>query len=291
MRRLSKTWQTPTRRQTVILILLLAVSAFSGCARLTPKTAALKQIHDSYRTEFLKLIQAPTPLPTAPTDKPLNDEPVFVDTLRQIREYRVKYGQNPKSQEAAHVTVLEGMIYLQTRQFGLARLIQSDVTAAADNLKSATGEDARDRLLAQNYTALVDGWQQIFNETAPGGMSVQTLGEDAEKIRSNLDSDKRPKSELEADDGALYLATTVAIFYAHLHDHCKKQGANPTGPCKPPESSHIQAYTPGLGADLIGKFLTDKEKSVADNPNSNDPQLGGRFRFISWYRFLKNPPQ
>ncbi|MDW3222803.1 MAG: hypothetical protein R8G34_07945 [Paracoccaceae bacterium] len=53
-------------------------------------------------------------------------------------------------------TLLEGMIYLQTGQLGLAQAIAPEVAAAADNLNT-DGIERRNVILANNYAALVAG--------------------------------------------------------------------------------------------------------------------------------------
>src|SRR5581483_7835130 len=99
MQRPSKIRQTPTTARGILLFALLVILTLNGCGRLTPKTAALKQVHDTYRSEFLRYIQLTIPVAapragaTGPNLDPSTagkDEPVFAETLRQIREYRAK---------------------------------------------------------------------------------------------------------------------------------------------------------------------------------------------------------
>jgi len=302
MQRPAKIRQMPTTARGILLFALLVILTLNGCGRLTPKTAALKQVHDTYRSEFLRYIQltipvaapsASSPGATGPNLAPSTagkDEPVFAETLRQIREYRAKYGQT--SQEAAHLTVLEGMIYLQTNELGLARLIKGDVKEAGKKLTSGTGDAVRDQLLAENFDALVSGWQEIRNRKEPQGIVLQNLIDAAKAIDSQLrdrikNADQGAKIAMKNDDGALYLATTAAIFNMYVFSQCESPDPSipPRPPCTPPNT--LQQYAKP-GADLIGEFLTDTEKQAADNDaKMAQDTLGGRFRFISWYSYLK----
>ncbi len=102
------------RRPAILLAWLLIALALAGCVRLAPRTTALKTIHQSYRTEFQQFLPLTIPAPGKIMSEPIapaSDQPAFAQTLREIREYRLKYGED--SREAAHLKVLEGMIYLQ----------------------------------------------------------------------------------------------------------------------------------------------------------------------------------
>jgi len=287
MRRASKTWQARTRTRMVILLVLLIIPMLDGCGLLAPKTAALEKIHATYRTDFQQLIQLSVPEPAESATRPKSEagQTAFAETLRQIRDYRVKYGET--SQEAAHLKVLEGMIYLQSNQFGMARLVATDVAAAQSQLKSGTGDYARDQLLAMTFSDLISGWEEIakFNDTTPGhpGGDLSKLIGTADDIKAQLDGLNQTKlAKPEVDEGAIYIATNAAIFYVWVYSQCKFQGQNPTPPCIAPNTKQ-QWF--GKGRELIGKYLSDIEKKAAQGePQTNVP--AGRLRYLSWYGFL-----
>ncbi|MCI0490876.1 MAG: hypothetical protein L0229_30150 [Blastocatellia bacterium] len=279
MRRLSRAWRI-NRAQAIIFIAVLSVAAFNGCARLTPKTTALKKIHESYRTDFQQFLQlsvpAPEREPKAPQSTP--DQTAFANTLREIRDYRVKYGENSK--EAAHLKVLEGMIYLQSGQFGMAKLVAPDVSNAQSSLKSGTGAYTRDQLLAMSFRDLIEGWEEIQKQfdTRAGatGANVEVVQRAADNIKEKLDNLDKDRSKLarpEVDEGAIYLATTAAIFYVWVYQLRSLQE---------PDS---KAQWFGKGQELIGRYLTETEKKAAEGASTTNVPAG-RLRYINWYGFL-----
>jgi hypothetical protein len=286
MQPLSRARQISRSARAVTLIAILAVTAFNGCARLSPKTTALKKIHESYRIDFQQFLQQSIPEPTQNPKTPASkqDQPAFAETLREIRDYRLKYGEN--SQEAAHLKVLEGMIYLQSGQFGMAHLVEPDVSNAQSGLKSGTGAYTRDQLLAMAFPNLLQGWEEVQKQfdTTPGhvGADVAIVEKAADGIKDKLDNlDKTKLAQPEVDEGAIYLATTAAIFYVWVYALRSRQEPN----------SKPQWF--GKGAELIGRYLTDMEKRAAkDATVTNVP--AGRLRYLSWYGFLvreTTPPQ
>lgn len=287
----SKIWQPRTRTRVIILFLLLVVPALNGCARLAPKTAALEKIHESYRTEFVQLMQLMVPKPgdKSGSSTATANQALFAETLREIRDYRIKYDQ--ESQEAYHLTILEGMIYLQSRQFGLARLIRDDVKTAGTKLKSGTGDSVRDKLLADNFQDLLDGWQEILKIGTPQALNTHTLVTATRNIERNLSSKETlARIKPETDDGAIYIATTAAIFYLYVYDQCRQLG--PSADC---DQENTKPHYYGLGANLIGLFLSEKEKALADKPDAVNDLVNsapmGRWRYIGWYSYLQHPPQ
>src|SRR5262245_23354886 len=82
----------------------------TGCATLTPKTAAMREVNETYRREFAALL-LPTPDDVKGTSgKQANA--AFAETMAAIRDASRHFQTN--AAETAHLTVLEGMIYLQT---------------------------------------------------------------------------------------------------------------------------------------------------------------------------------
>jgi hypothetical protein len=280
MRTSSENWQTHKSVQAITAVALLVVFVLGGCTLLTPQTTALEKVHESYRTEFQQFMQLSVPAPSGSPgpNKGVADQPAFAETLRAIRDYRVRHGEN--SQEAAHLKVLEGMIYLQSGQVGMARLVALDVQAAERSLNSGTGTYTRDQLLARTFTYLLDGWEQIRNR--------EQIGADAQKLQTAADNIKRELDKLDpaklaqpdVDEGAVYLATTAAIFYVWVYQLRSFQEPN----TKP------QWF--GKGQELIGRFLSASEKTAAAGAPAATADAStaaipvGRLRYINWYGYL-----
>lgn len=241
----------------------------SGCTLLTPKTETLKQVHNTYRQEFIKLL---VPSPSTGI-KDVSDDASFAGTLAEIRAFKSKYGED--TIEAQHLDVLEAMIYLQSNQFGMASLMKNKVAKASEKLQSRTGEYTRDQLFAQSFVHLLSGWAEIQKAKENGKPDAQTLKTSAEGIKKILGGPD-PKKYSEADDGAIYLATTAAIFYTWVFDI---EGGD--------KESLYKA-----GSDLIGRFLSESEREVAKVETKKINPIGlernPRLRYIQWYNYLIN---
>ena len=267
-----------TTRRSLPLLLLLALLLSAGCARLTPRTTALREIHQTYRTEFDQYLQLTVPAPAlngdvsgvgvAPGQAP------FAATLREIRGYRIRYGETAR--EASHLTVLEGMIYLQSGQLGLARLLLPDLRRAAENLGQGSGAAVRDQLLARNFEPLLEGWSTLRE---PDGTrdSARRLAAAAAAIGTQLATLARSSpsraSDPEVDEGAIYLATTGAIFYAWVGKILSFQ-ARQDRPCWCEK-----------GRALIEPHLSESERRLSGGIDFQSIPAG-RIRYLAWYRSL-----
>ncbi|HEY7496185.1 MAG TPA: hypothetical protein VIH59_34415 [Candidatus Tectomicrobia bacterium] len=267
------------------MVVLLLACLSTGCTYVSPKTTALQHVHETYRSEFAEfIVPQPGNNPTIPSLKA--DEPAFAETLREIRGYRMRYGEN--TPEAAHLKVLEGMIYLQSSRLGMAQLVQQDVQNAQSKLKSGTGHYTRDALLAHTFAHLLQGWQEIadFNDkndktlAEPGKLQMAADG-----IKNELDQLDRSKlAQPEVDEGAIYLATTAAIFYVWVYK--LKSDAQ--------EADGKKAIWFKKGAELIGGFLSETEKNAAAQAADAMNSPASRLRYLDWYGYLlreANAPQ
>jgi hypothetical protein len=268
------------------LLPLLVVAI--GC-QITPKTSALKAVHDTYREEFATLnLPTPDAVSGGATNPP--GEP-FPRTLRAIREFRVS--RSNETVLNAHLTVLEGMVYLQGGRIGMARLLIPKVGEAAGQLGSGTGSWVRDRLFAVNFPALVKGFGEIqkasdrlpnrqpnFN-TRP---SPAALNEAVRDIVSDLAA-RRSRNELaspEADDGAAYLAACAAVFSAWSYEIQREPGS--------PGDAELRKTTLSPARDALGAQLSDTERTAAgaaDDLAPGESVPPGRLRYLQWYRWLE----
>jgi hypothetical protein len=255
------------------------LTLLSGCALLLPRTAALKSVHQTYREEFAHWV---VPAPGEQKPPSAADQPPFVATLQAIRDFRVKYGGD--SAEESHLTVLEGMIYLQTGRIGMARLMAPEVRKQIPHLQSGSGLDVRDELFAENFDDLVQGWGEIndkfdndpstFTEWAKLSGAARSINE---RLSQKLQA--RRLAATDADEGAVYLATTAGIFYdwAYATEKIENEGAANTNKLAWFSESH----------DLIGKFLSDTEKKAAADTNAPASTTSpGRVRYVEWYGWL-----
>lgn len=301
----------------------------SGLPRVLPQKQALSDIHDIYRTEFAELfLSGEGDKPQCISNLETVSQPSFSRTRTAIRAFRVRFGT--EEAEAAHLTVLDAMMHLQVGNVGLARLLESDVESAKGKLVSQTGRFTRDFLFAEHFGSLLQGWRVVCDLTAkppktPEG-AADGLQTAAREIATGLEASAKAGqlAEPDADQGAIYLATTSAIFdvwaVKQSGQRCIEQGdcgcdasdnACPTpavtldtcaGQTDPLDRLSCQqdlrrsyfneTVRPARYAesrDLIGLFLDDSEKMLAlcseDGAMSRSTGLA-RLRYLSWYKFL-----
>jgi hypothetical protein len=270
--------------------LVAALILTAGCpVTLAPKTAALAHVHEVYRDEFI-LLEGPNDLRATRTAA---SSAAFARSLNAIHDYRLAYPGDV--QELAHLQVLEGMIYLQSGRFGLAAAVKNDVAAAGQKLTSALGAGkggssadpngrgklVRDSLFAQNYSALLDGW----NQTRSPSQRVEALEAAADELANNLKAlSPQQRPEIERDGGALYLATSAAIFYtwASAREGELNFASNPE---RKAELAAKKKARDAKARAIIGEFLTPAEKAADISQDINGvPQ--GRLRYVLWYHYF-----
>ncbi len=266
----SSSSQGPVRLSLLVLVFAAAsggcVATGSGPAG-NSKAAALGSVHEIYRKEFAAVaLPGPSQRPSAPTN-----EQAFQRTVAAINEFKKTHGT--EGAEAAHLSVLEGMAYLQSGQIGRARLMRDEVKQAASKLRSGNGSYTRDELLARSFEPLLMGWEQVRN-AAPGSdvnPSSAQFKQAADGIEGTLTSlDARRLAAPEVDAGAKYLATSSAILRVWYGSMQRAQKA--------------AAYQ--QGAALLGRFLSAEEKQAAETGDL--AQLSpAQKRFVGWYRFLR----
>lgn len=267
-----------------------------GCATVFPQTDDLKMIHTTYRQEFISAA-----LPDAKSISPDTQKPAglrqgsFAQTLAAIADYRRQYPD--ATQELSHLAVLEGMIYLQSRQFGLARLAVNNVTEAGRKL-STSSSAPRDSLFAEVFQDLVDGWEVIArHETGTPNINDNArengdkLAAAADAITGKLCAVKKAGRlrSVEGDQGASYVATTGAIFYFWA-DHTASYRCN-----VPPKDQavctafvHPATYL-DRGRNLIWTFLPLHVQQALQAGTLADTNAGveGELRFVEYYRAIQ----
>ena len=234
-----------------LAIVISCALLLTGC--LTPKTYQLERIHASYATEWAT---AEVPEPGKMARPEGSAHRAFQETLSLIANYKLEYGD--ESRIAAHLTVLEGMIYLQTGEIGMARLLQPKVAAAAGQLESGTGRATRDQIFATSFKELTEGWDHVLRETG-NAAALERLGED---LIEKLDG-MQERAQTDADGGGAYVATSAAIFllWAHSID----------------SESYPLKTVAKKGAEALEPWLDPT--TLAANEGTN--------RFVDWYRWLR----
>jgi hypothetical protein len=259
-----------TKRMPTIPISALAaiVVLLGACATVQPGTTSLQEIHDAYRRDFADVV---VPLPDSSTATARATP--FAETLRRIRDYRTRFAGD--TEPAAHLVVLEGMIYLQAGRFGMAQLLQDTVVAVASRLGSADGSSTRDQLFARAFPHLVTGWR-ISTAAAANDLQSgdgQRLVDAGDSIAALLTGTPRLRlAAPEVDEGAVYLAASAATFWSWASKVLN------------------QPLLFARGHDLIGCFLSDTERLAAGTDDALAASTG-RLRYIAAYRQLGNRVQ
>lgn len=299
--------------------------------KVLPQKQALSDIHDIYRAEFAELFlsrgkEEPGCISNLEAEPP--SQPSFSQTRTAIRAFRVRFGT--EEAEAAHLTVLDAMMHLQVGNVGLARLLENDVEGAKGKLVSQTGRFTRDFLFAEHFESLLQGWRVVCDLTAePPKTSERATGRletAASEIATSLTASAKAGrlADPDADQGAIYLAATSAIFNVwavkERGQRCIEQGdcgcdASDSA-CPTPAAARdacatrsdpldrlscqqdlrrsyfgetVKASRYAESRDLIGLFLDDSEKMLAlcsEDSAMSRAAGSARLRYVGWYKFL-----
>ena len=199
------------------LLLLLIFAA--GCAPLQKKSD-LEAVHEAYRADFSASFVADA---KTGGQAQCEGKASFQRSLQAIQDYEAVYaGDTSVAAERNHLRILKGMIHLQLGNTGIARSMTEDVQKAV--IPVADDRAVRDELFRRAYPALVDGWEEIcdsIREKKLGPYSIENEAERQRKTKQLRDAAAavaavaRPKEAAKganADEGALYLAGTSAVF-------------------------------------------------------------------------------
>jgi hypothetical protein len=258
------------------VVLLAGLVLTSGClvTFITPKTAALSNVHEAYAEDFDRF-NLPSPKEQPAANSPSNSV-AFARSLRSIQEYRQKYPGD--SQELAHLKVLEGMIYLQSGRFGLAEAIRPEVEEAGRKLSSATGKAVRDELFAKNFGTLIEGWTETKKKS---NRRWENFDRVANKLHENVAAiPANKRAEPGADQGALYLATSAGIFRVWAFSEFAVVETNQTIVT----ATNVAWFS--KSTNLMAQFLTEAEK----NPKAGQDigqESPGRLRYVEWYHWFR----
>jgi hypothetical protein len=291
---------------------------FSGCAWLTPRTAELEDIHRIYREEFMTTA-IPADIGEGGDVACRIDPDGFARTLQAIHDFRVRH---PDADPAVlrHLHVLQAMIFLQSGRPGMARLISRDFIPEAGSAAGRRGAVTRDALFADNLDALIDGWTVYCELSEAGGPfpdpafsdEQQAIQGAARAIRTYLQAFET--TDPVADEGAVYLAASAALFQMWAtkiqSDRCRfgkdcaavglsdealaRRCAAGDRQCEKRERQAAiraaRARDFAAYRELIGRFLSEPEKRLADSENWQAASTG-RYRYLAVYRYLGRPAE
>jgi len=259
----------------VLLLILVFLASLSGCGTLTPKTYHLENIHHKYTDEWSEYSLQALTGPTV-TSGINTGNGAFNNTLAGIRNYKKIYGEGSKV--AAHLTVLEGMIYIQSGKTGMARLLVTEVRKAKEKLGNSAGIAVRDYIFADCYEELTSGWEAIYQVTIEGiDRKSDNFKNPADGIARKLTAiSKDLRAQGDLDSGGAYVATSAAIFY--LWAYSAAQGAG---------NLTLQEMAM-KGKDVLEPWLSDDEISCVKQGIYTSKQFdwGSRQRYLDWYDYL-----
>lgn len=189
-----------TRLLTSYMLLALAVG---GCA-----SSSLQEIHDTYQSEFRsQLSSASSKLSISNFNKVK-----FPETMRSITNFRQKYPSLDTANK--HTTVLEALIYLQSGQYGQAKLAASTAERMPGSLTTYGGGLSRDELLLRAMNTepgLIGGWKMLAGKQKSTPENLELAAQQLQDISSSTAS-----SVVNGDDGRLYIAAVSSMLWRKL---------------------------------------------------------------------------
>jgi len=304
------------------LSVLIAAFLLSGCftIQILPLTSEMEDIHDTYRREFSARF-----LPLAPEGTGGNQEtlrqaslPGFTHTIEKIRAFQLRHPG--KETENAHLTVLEGMIYLQLGLPESAKLMELEVTSAGKKLGSDLDYAPRDRLFANSFGELIKlsklskQYYELPAHTPHPAAAFETSAKDiGTALCARLVSYAKPTPQAllcgtrfedaamtaspnaatagAAGDGApLYLAANTAIAYAWAWKGaeavCNNAHPSDSGALNVCRNKAKEHYF-GAAYNLVRLFLTETETEIPEAElNLIEKGAEGRTRYIKLLREL-----
>lgn len=250
-----------------------------------PVRTALDEIREQYKAEFAEAVFPEPGKEPLLAGAAMNGKG-FPKTLKAIRAVDRQYGTGLR--EHAHLTVIKGMIQLQTGQFRSASAMEPDIVKAA-SLLSSPPDLNRGGLVARNFKHIVAGWSEItkYNENLKariGGRiypfpstnfgKIQAAADRiSEDLRRHAKENPLLVKDPESDLGGLHVASIAATFYAK----CAAQ--------KREKKEKAVLYK--KGSDLMGLFLTENEKNSAVRRQQMNPSISScHLRYLGWYGWL-----
>lgn len=185
--------------------LLAAILLLTGCV-----SSQLQAVHDTYRSEFQAQLGQADALNSAENGAAALQAEQFPVTLSTIAAFRQRHPDHNNANK--HLTVLEAMIYLQTKRYGHASLTAHTAAEMPGSLTTFSGGLTRDELLLRamrpvSGPGLIRAWEIL----APTDGPVDTSDEELQAIAEHLESVANNELAPEGDDGRLYLAATAAL--------------------------------------------------------------------------------
>lgn len=282
--------QWTVKRRIIAANLLMILVLAAGCA-----ASNLDQVHQTYREEFATNVigLAETKNDTGPKIQRTN---LFPKTLSAIQHFQAKYPD--KTNVLKHLAVLQAMVYLQSRQYGMARLALESDAVEKGKLETSNGELLRDELFYQALTAkaddgtpagLIEAWESIdrkLRRRDPKGLSK--IGDTLSKLASKA---VQQKKVAQGDDGAIYIAATAATCYFHAADVARRLWRPP--PDLSADKKKRQRRRQGLpyykeAMKTLDPHLSVEEKIADRNELAKLAKGWARYDYIHRYHVAKS---
>lgn len=272
--------QRNNQRLYTVLLLMLTVLVTVSCV-----SGALRSVHDTYLSEFQASLTRQNDGLAADKALDPSSNNQFPVTLTAISSFRSEY---PSSTNAIkHVSVLEAMVYLQSGQYGLARLAAKNAQAMPGDLSTYKDGLIRDQLFLSALTdpngqGLIDAWELIASTGNPGLEKAPLF----EKIGDNLATLAKNSKAPANDEGKTYIAAVAAICYQWAMAG-KTIAVKGTPAQKEELKKKIgQEYGQKM-MDALGPHLTDAEKQADDAELKELARWSARYRYVRLYHIGK----
>lgn len=268
-------------RSFAVILLMLVALVTASCA-----SGALRSVHDTYLNEFQASLTRENDGSEAAKALDPSNRNQFPETLTAISSFRSEY---PNSTNAIkHVSVLEAMVYLQSGQYGLARLAAKNAKGMPGDLSTYKDGLIRDQLFLLALTdergrGLIDVWEMI--ESTRGFPSLEKANT-FEDLGDNL-SDLAKRSKAPAhDEGKTYIAAVAVLCYQWAMEG-KKLAVVGTPAEKQRHIKEIETKYGNLMKDALEPHLTDVEKNATDAELQELARWSARYRYVRLYHVGK----
>ena len=261
----------------VVLSTLIAL-VIASCV-----TGALQSVHDTYQSEFQASLTRGNDGSNKKEALDPSNTNQFPVTLTAIASFRSKYPNNTNA--IKHVSVLEAMIYLQSGQYGLARLAAKNAKEMPGSLSTFKEGLIRDELFLQAMTVegnkgLIDAWELIDATETPGLENAVLFTEIGDNLSNLARSNKAPAH----DEGKTYIAAVAVICYQWAMEG-KKLAVTGNAAQREALNEAIEKEYGEFMMAALAPHLTDTEKQASDAELKELARWSARHRYVRLYHF------
>jgi hypothetical protein len=198
-------------------------------------------------------------------------------TLTAISSFRSEYPN--RTNAIKHVSVLEAMVYLQSGQYGLARLAAKNAREMPGDLSTHKDGLIRDQLFLLALTdegglGLIDAWELIESTTAPSFEKTPRF----KRLGDNLSS--------LAEESKAYVAAVAVLCYQWAMVG-EKSAVTGRPEEKQRRLKEIEKKYGELMIEALGPHLTNAEKNASDDELKKLARWSARYRYVRLYHIGK----